>query len=76
MSRQIAMVSIRCTGAELRAAMQERADDTAALIFFLIGAEKEGLMLQGRTAKAALEASCRLLDISEEKLARLKEAVS
>jgi hypothetical protein len=71
MVKQIAKVSFRCTKEELQAAMREDADDRAALLFFLIGAKHENLMLQGRAADAALAAACRLLHISDEGLTAL-----
>ncbi len=38
-----------------------RLDDLTALLFFLVGAERENLVLQGRSAREALEAASRLL---------------
>ena len=67
-------VSFSCTKEELQAARRAADEDTAAVIFFLIGAERENLMLQGHTAKATLAAACRLLRISDEQLAKLSEA--
>ena len=73
MARKIAEVRVRCTKEELQAAMQAHADDVAAVMFFLIGAEREQMMLQGRTAGAVLKAACRLLHISDQQLAILSE---
>lgn len=50
-------------------------DDKSALIFFLLGAERENLMLQGRTATAALEAAARLLGYPPAALEELRALV-
>lgn len=53
-----------------------RADDAAALIFFLIGAEAEGCRFQGRRAKDVSAAVRRLLNISDEAWHRAREAAA
>ncbi len=66
-------VKIRCTGEELREAMQASREREAAVLFFLLGAERENVMFQGRTAAEALAAASYLLRISPEEIAKLRE---
>ena len=41
---------------------EQRLDDHACLLFFLIGALRKGHMFNGRRATDAFDAACRLLD--------------
>ena len=69
------VVRARISKDELRAALDQIYEDRACLLFFLIGAEREGVMFQGRRAGEALTSACRLLRISDTELARIKDAV-
>lgn len=47
-------------------------EDRAAVLFFLVQAERENLMLNGRTAREAVEAVGRLLRLSQEDLSKIR----
>lgn len=55
--------------------MAGRLDDLCALWFFLIGAEKENLMLNGRKASDAVEAAARLMGYDAEALAAVRRII-
>lgn len=56
---------------------QERENyDKAAVMFFLAGAEKDGLILQGHSATDALAAAGRLFGINPEGLAIIRGSLA
>ncbi len=72
---RIKTTKIRCTKEELRAAIEVDEERRAAVIFFLLGAERENAMFQGRRANEALAAAIALLRIPPEQLRALREAI-
>lgn len=76
MSRTIAKVRMTATKEDLRSYLEREAADRAALLFFLAGAEKEGLMLQGHHAADVFAAAGRLLRLEPDSLDRVREAVA
>lgn len=75
MSRKIAAVRLRVTKEELQSYLEREAADRAALLFFLAGAEREGLMLQGHHSGDVFAAAGRLLRLEPEVLDRVREAI-
>lgn len=55
--------------------MGGRLDDLTALWFFLIAAERENLMLNGRKATDVVEAAARLIGYDAEALAAVRRAI-
>lgn len=74
--RLIAQKTVSISADDFRAAMAARRDAEAAVLFFLAGAKKDRAMYQGRTAREAFDAACRLLDIDETARAKIEEALA
>ena len=69
-------VRLMATKEQLQAAMQQDKHDTDAILFFLLQAEKDGLMLAGHKASDVLAAAARRCHVSQEELQELREKLA